>query len=104
LTARVYIGDDKLAHFDYDDEKRCGISLPYFDCGASGSTTAALPVKDAYFRHSLSAPTAWIDPDMHPVLAVALAPFIMELDSGETLNIRAGDVVLLEDSIRCPTS
>jgi hypothetical protein len=100
LAARVYIGTDKLAHFDYDDDKRCSISLPYFDCGASGSTTAPVPVKHAYFRHSLSAPTVWVDPDMHPVLAVALAPFTMELDSGESLEFRAGDVVLLEDSLR----
>lgn len=100
LTARVYIGDDKLAHFDYNDDKQCTITLPYFDCGASGSTTAPVTVKEAYFRHSLSAPTVWNDPDMHPVLAVALAPFTMELDSGESLDFSAGAVILLEDSLR----
>lgn len=100
LAARVYTGDDKVAHFDCDEDQQCPITLPYFDCGASGSTTAALPVKHAYFRHSLSASTVWIDPDMHPVLAIALAPFRMELDSGESMQLKAGDVVLLEDSIR----
>lgn len=101
FAARVYIGeDDKLAHFDTDDQQQCPVSLAYFDCGASGSTTAALPVQNAYFRHSLSAPTVWNDPDMHAALAVALQPLVMELDSGETLRFQAGDVILLEDTIQ----
>jgi hypothetical protein len=118
LTARVYIDSaDNLAHFDYetnpdasgngngddDDDttvRHCSIALPYFDCGALGSTTAALPVKHAYFRHSLSAPTVWTSPDRHATLAIALSPYRMELDSGEVWNGRAGDVILLEDAIR----
>jgi hypothetical protein len=112
LTARVYIDSaDNLAHFDYestpdssgdddDTTRHCSIALPYFDCGALGSTTAALPVKHAYFRHALSAPTVWTSPDRHATLAIALSPYRMELDSGEVWNGRAGDVILLEDAIR----
>jgi hypothetical protein len=118
LTARVYIdSSDNLAHFDYDETnpdtsggddddddndtaRHCSIALPYFDCGALGSTTAALPVKHAYFRHALSAPTVWTSPDRHATLAIALSPYRMELDSGEVWNGRAGDVILLEDAIR----
>jgi hypothetical protein len=123
ITARVYIDiQDKLTHFDALDGDpnnatnqnhnkltyRSGISLPYYDCGVSGSTTAALPVKQIYFRHSLSAPTSiYMDPSSndnkkhtYPVLAVALTPLRIELDSGETMDFVAGDVVLFEDSIR----
>jgi len=95
LAARVYIGtDDKLAHLDRD------VTLPYFDCGATGSTTAPVQVKHAYVRHSLSAPTAWNEPGIHPVLAVALRPCLLEVSSGETLELQAGEIVLLEDGLR----
>jgi hypothetical protein len=125
ITARVYIDDkDKLTHFDVIDidgenntktgHKRKqnsgnnGIMLPFYDCGVFGSTTAALPVKQIYFRHSLSSPTtAYIDQSsnennlvLHPVLAVALSPLTVELDSGEHMEFVAGDVILFEDTIR----
>lgn len=101
LTARVYLGDDdKLAHFDWDASGKCPIQLTFFDCGASGSTTAAVPTKDVYVRHSLAAPTIWNPRDLHPVLAIALKPFAMELDSGERMQFHAGDVILLEDALR----
>jgi hypothetical protein len=103
LAARVYIDTkDKLAHFDYTEGQR--ITFPYWDCGAAGSTTSPIPLKNAYFRHSLATPTTWSSSDssdaLNPVLVVALSPYIMELNSGETLEFRVGDVVLLEDCLR----
>jgi hypothetical protein len=122
ITARVYIdSQDKLTHFDvFDDDanststtnqKKASassrITLPYFECGVAGSTTAALAVKQIYFRHSLAAPTSVFMEStgdsktlMYPVLAVALTPLTIELDSGERMDVSAGDVVLFEDSIR----
>jgi hypothetical protein len=103
LAARVYIDTkDNLAHFDYTEGQR--ITFPYWDCGAAGSTTSPIPLKNAYFRHSLATPTTWSSSDssdaLNPVLVVALSPYIMELNSGETLEFRVGDVVLLEDCLR----
>ena len=94
ITARVYIDPaDKLAHMDDSP-----ISLPYWDCGVSGSTTAPLPLKDAYFRHALTTSTSWSGTDgKHPVLAVALSPLQLELNSGVSKRIEAGQVILLED-------
>jgi hypothetical protein len=124
ITARVYIdSQDKLTHFDLLDDDSTNnsttenqkkapttsrITLPYFECGVAGSTTAALPVKQIYFRHSLAAPTSVFMEStgdssktlLYPVLAVALTPLTVELDSGEHMDILAGDVVLFEDSIR----
>ena len=118
LTARVYIDStDKLAHFDVMEEtngeinstmKSNNIMLPYYDCGVSGATTAALPVKQIYFRHALSSPTTvYVDQSsidsklvLHPVLAIALSSLTVELDSGAHMNFIAGDVILFEDTIR----
>jgi hypothetical protein len=117
ITARVYIDDhDKLAHFDVMEEtnevnstmKSNSIMLPYYDCGVSGATTAALPVKQIYFRHALSSPTTvYIDQSstdsklvLYPVLAVALSSLTVELDSGAHMDFVAGDVILFEDTLR----
>jgi hypothetical protein len=102
ITARVYIdSQDKLTHFDLLDDDSTNnsttenqkkapttsrITLPYFECGVAGSTTAALPVKQIYFRHSLAAPTSVFMEStgdsktlLYPVLAVALTPLTVEL-------------------------
>jgi hypothetical protein len=118
ITARVYIdADDKLAHFDVTEEangevdstmKSNSIMLPYYDCGISGATTAALPVKQIYFRHSLSSPTTvYVDQSsidsklvLYPVLAIALSSLTVELDSGAHMDFAAGDAILFEDTIR----
>ena len=118
ITARVYIDSkDKLAHFDVMDEtngevnstvRSNRIMLPYYDCGVSGATTAALPVKQIHFRHALSSPTTvYVDQSsldskvvLHPVLAVALSSLTVELDSGAHMNFVAGDAILFEDTIR----
>jgi hypothetical protein len=94
ITARVYIDAvDKLGHIDEEP-----LTLPYWDCGAVGSTTSPLVVKEAAFRHSLSPSKAWTGTDgKHPVLAIALSPFLLEVSSGETRTIQAGEAVLLED-------
>ena len=97
LSARVYIDpSDRLAHFD---ESAHQITLPYWDCGATGATTSPLPLKNGYFRHALaSTSTSWTGTDgKHAVLAVALSPFLLELNSGESHTFDAGDVILLED-------
>jgi len=55
-------------------------------------------LKDAYFRHALTGATSWSGTDgKHAVLAVALSPLAVDLNSGETQNFAAGDVILLED-------
>mmetsp|Transcript_4163 Transcript_4163/g.5458 ORF Transcript_4163/g.5458 Transcript_4163/m.5458 type:complete len:388 (-) Transcript_4163:395-1558(-) len=94
ISARVYIDpSDKLAHLDEDT-----VTLPYWDCGITGSTTSPLPVKDATFRHSLTPTTPWAGTDgKHPLLAVALSPLTIETNSGESKQIQAGQVILLED-------
>jgi hypothetical protein len=101
LAARVFTDPhDKLAHFDIDEKQLSRVTLPYWDCGASGSTTSPLPLKNAYFRHTFAGPTSWRSSEtegMHPVLVVALSPCIVELSSGESLEFQAGDVILLED-------
>ena len=97
LSGRIYIDpDDKLVHFD-DNPQR--ISLPYWDCGATGATTSSLPLKNGYFRQALSpAPTSWSGTDgRHPILAIALSPLDIELNSGESQTFEAGAVILLED-------
>ena len=118
ITARVYIdSNDKLAHFDVTEEtngevnttmKSNNIMLPYYDCGVSGATTAALPVKQIYFRHALSSPTTvYVDQSsidsklvLYPVLAIALSSLTVELDSGVHMDFVAGDAILFEDTIR----
>lgn len=94
VSARVYTDPhDKLAHFD-DSPLR----IPYWDCGAAGSTTSPLPLKDAYFRHALTGSTSWSGTDgKHAVLVIALSPILMELNSGEVNEFGAGSVILLED-------
>lgn len=97
LSGRIYLDpDDKLAHFDDDPQQ---ISLPYWDCGATGATTSSMPLKNGYFRQALSpAPTSWSGTDgRHPILAVALSPLVIELNSGESQTFEAGDTILLED-------
>ncbi len=97
LSGRIYIDpDDKLVHFDCNPQQ---ISLPYWDCGASGATTSSIPLKNGYFRQALSpAPTSWSGTDgRHPILAIALSPLVIELNSGEAQTFDAGDVILLED-------
>jgi hypothetical protein len=123
VTARVFIDDkDKLTHFDaievnddtgstksgHNGIRSNRIMFPFYDCGVFGSTTAALPVKQIYFRHTLSSPTSvYIDQTssdnslvLHPVLAVALSSLTVELNSGERMEFVAGDVILFEDTIR----
>jgi hypothetical protein len=65
----------------------------------TGATTSPLPLKNALFRQALaSSTTSWSGTDgKHPVLAVALSPMIVELNSGESQTFEAGDVILLED-------
>jgi hypothetical protein len=94
LSARVYIDPhDKLAHFDSTVQQ-----VPFWDCGHSGSTTSSLPLKSAYFRHSLTGATSWSGTDgKHAVLVVALSPMAMDLNSGESREFGAGSVILLED-------
>lgn len=104
ITARVYTDPhDKLAHFT-DDAEGSHVSLPYWECGATGSTTSPLPVKHAYFRHALSGskPSVWSGSEYgpHPQLIVALSSCVeITLNSGETKQLRSGDVVLLEDVV-----
>jgi len=98
ITSRVYTDpDDKLAHFDTSSH----IVLEYLDCGASGSTTSALKVKNAYFRHAMprAAPHLWSGTEYgtHPQLLIPLKPLELLLNSGEQQVFDAGDVILLED-------
>jgi hypothetical protein len=104
LAARVYTDPhDKLAHFT-DDLPTTHITLPYWECGATGSTTSPLPVKHAYFRHALSGskPQIWSGSEYgpHPQLIVALKRMEIILNSGETKQLTAGQVVLLEDVVQ----
>jgi hypothetical protein len=95
IAARVYIDTtDKLAYIDQDQ-----LTLPYWDCGAAGSTTSPLAVKEATFRHSLTPGQAWTaTPDgKHPYLCIALSEFLLEVSSGDSKVIQPGQVILLED-------
>ena len=94
ITARVYIDPaDKLAYIDDDP-----LTLPYWDCGAVGSTTSPLAVKEATFRHSLTTGQAWLGTDgKHPYLCVALTECLLEVSGGANKLIHPGQVVLLED-------
>jgi hypothetical protein len=99
ITARVYTSpEDKLAHFDSSLLK-----LDYQTCGVAGSTTSALPIKHAYFRHSLSSskPTIYQGTEYgpHPQLLIALSAITMELNSGEVRDFQEGSVILLEDVV-----
>lgn len=60
-----------------------------------------MPLKNAYFRQVLaSATTSWSNADgKHPVLAVALSPVVIELNSGQTQKFQAGEIILLEDHV-----
>lgn len=103
ITARVYTNpNDKLAHFT-DDQEGSHIALPYWECGATGSTTSPLPVKHAYFRHALAGaqPQVWSGTEYgpHPQLVIALKHMELILNSGETKEMRPGDVVLFEDVV-----
>ncbi|CAB9496198.1 expressed unknown protein [Seminavis robusta] len=103
ICARVYTDPhDKLAHFT-DVEEGDHITLPYWECGATGSTTSPLPVKDAYFRHALSGskPQVWSGAEYgpHPQLVVALKRMEIVLNSGETKQLTPGQVVLMEDVV-----
>ena len=95
ISARVYIDpNDKLGHIDEDPS----LMLPYWDCGAVGSTTSPLAIKEATFRHSLTPSQVWTGTDgKHPILAVALSEFLLEVSSGATKAIHPGQAILLED-------
>lgn len=98
ITSRVYTDpDDKLAHFDTTSH----ILLEYLECGARGSTTSPLQIKNAYFRHAMpkQAPHLWSGTEFgtHPQLLIPLKPLELLLNSGEQRLFEAGDVILLED-------
>ncbi|GKY96480.1 hypothetical protein MPSEU_000607400 [Mayamaea pseudoterrestris] len=97
IKARVYINQtDTLAHLSTDLPH-----IPYWDCGVTGSTTSPLPIKNAYFRNALSGSTYWAGTDgKHAVLMIALNACLLELNSGESLALAAGDVILLEDVLK----
>ena len=109
ISTRVYIDPaDKLAHIDNE-----ALTLPYWDCGVSGSTTSPILVKDATFRHSLTPTTSWrrtatssstrasnaASDGTHPLVAVALSPLTIETNSGESKSVTAGEAFLLEDGL-----
>ncbi|KAL7565790.1 hypothetical protein ACA910_015570 [Epithemia clementina (nom. ined.)] len=102
ISARIYIDSkDKLAHVEMDP-----MTLPYWDCGVSGSTTSPIAVKDATFRHSLTPTTSWTTgageaaaDGTHPLVGVALSPLTIETNSGETKALQAGEAFLLEDGL-----
>lgn len=57
VTARVYTDPvDKLSHFD---SVPTNIVLPFFECGAMGLSTNALPLSHASFRHALAGSQVW---------------------------------------------
>lgn len=112
LKARVYIdSNDAMAHFDYNLDNNIDsttnalkqqLTIPYWDCGVTGSTTSPIRLKDAYFRNAMGCSTSWnggTDP-LHPTLAIALTSCFIELNSGESMEIESGDIILLEDTIR----
>lgn len=102
LSGRVYTSpQDKLAHFDFTDK----IVLEYWECGVMGSTTSPLVVKNAYFRHALVGrePNLWSGTEYgtHPQLLIPLkGPLTLILNSGEHHVFQAGQVILLEDTVK----
>jgi hypothetical protein len=57
VTARVYTDpDDKLSHFD---SIPTNIALPFYECGAMGLSTNALPLSHASFRYALAGSQLW---------------------------------------------
>ena len=82
ISARVYIDPkDKLGHIDEDV-----LTLPYWDCGAVGSTTSPLKVTDVAFRHSLTPSQGWTGTDgKHPVLSIAVSVDYLEFRRGTLL-------------------
>mmetsp|Transcript_27394 Transcript_27394/g.66508 ORF Transcript_27394/g.66508 Transcript_27394/m.66508 type:complete len:391 (+) Transcript_27394:297-1469(+) len=98
ITSRVYTDpEDKLAHFDNDTS----LTLPYWECGVSGSTTVPIPLQHGTVRHLLggSQPNMYSGEEFgpHPQLVIALTPLEVELNSGSKRTFQAGDIILLED-------
>lgn len=83
------------------------LTIPFLDCGAVGSFTDAIDMRDCSFRHlpSGAEPFGWATVDA-PQLVVALQPLEVTVSGGggddgleSTLrNFRAGDVLLFEDT------
>jgi len=100
ITSRVYTDpEDKLAHFDDDTP----LTLPYWECGVSGSTTVPIPLQHGTVRHLLggSKPNMYSGEEFgpHPQLVIALTPLEVELNSGTRKTFSAGDMILLEDVV-----
>jgi len=83
------------------------LSIPFLDCGAVGSFTDAIGMRDCSFRHlpSGAEPFGWSTVDT-PQLVVALQPLEVTVSGGggddgmeaTRRNFRAGDVLLFEDT------
>ncbi|CAJ1934468.1 unnamed protein product [Cylindrotheca closterium] len=98
ITSRVYTDpEDKLAHFDNETS----ITLPFWECGVSGSTTVPIPLQHGTVRHLLggSQPNMYSGEEFgpHPQLVIAMTPLEVELNSGSKKVFQAGDIILLED-------
>ena len=98
MVARVFIDPhDKHAHFDFNVPL-----IPYFDCSSTGLTTTQIPLQHATMRHSLAHThsRAFARGNMHPIILLALNPCIVDLNSGESLTLQAGQMILLEDVLK----
>lgn len=100
ITSRVYTDpEDKLAHFDDDTP----LTLPYWECGVSGSTTVPIPLQHGTVRHLLggSKPNMYSGEEFgpHPQLVIALTTVEVELNSGTRRIFQPGDMILLEDVV-----
>lgn len=83
------------------------MTIPFLDCGAVGSFTDAIGMRDCSFRHlpSGAEPFGWSTVDT-PQLVVALQPLEVTVSGGggddglesTRRNFRAGDVLLFEDT------
>lgn len=83
------------------------LTIPFLDCGAVGSFTDAIGMRDCSFRHlpSGAEPFGWSTVDT-PQLVVALQPLEVTVSGGggddgmesTRRNFRAGDVLLFEDT------
>jgi len=98
------------------------LEIPYSDCGYSGSTTQAIPLKAGHFRHLPPGahPQSWTTATSaragnallaalsgngghrkDPQLMIALKPLKITVsgNGGESRRFSAGDCVLLEDTV-----
>ena len=83
------------------------LTIPFLDCGAVGSFTDAMSMRDCSFRHlpSGAEPFGWSTVDT-PQIMVALQPLEVTVSGGggddgleaTRRNFRAGDVLLFEDT------